>query len=149
MGLTTRAMDSPPTFADRLRTLLASRAMTKERLATKIRRQRRTVSNWVTPDMDKRTEPKASDILAICNLLNVSADYLLGNSDTESGLTPGTFIVDVDAMNELPKDDKWRSPVPRRPRIVTLDELQRLIADMDSLRPQPTGGPAQPQAKGA
>lgn len=79
-------------------------------------------------------DPPAKVIVAACRLYSVSADYLLGLSDHEHGLAPGSWIVDLDraaaveAGTERWTERRYAWPVPRRFKVldsVAFDEMER------------------------
>jgi transcriptional regulator with XRE-family HTH domain len=119
-------MNQRPNIDERLRSLLGARSMTQEELATKIGRQPRTVSNWLSGG----TQPRAEDIVLLADAFGVSADFLLGRVDGENGLVPDMWIVDEDkvarAMREPGPAPAVAWKVPRRSRIVTIEEATRI-----------------------
>ena len=69
--------DYPPCFASRLEELLISLDISNRQFALKTGVAEHYISYWIN---GVRTI-KMEDIVAICNLYNVSADWLLGLSD--------------------------------------------------------------------
>ena len=141
----TLAMPHPPSIAARLRILRNLRGLTKEQLARRLRVQPRTLLNWET-EQPSGTEPKASDIVKLCDALDTCADYLLGRVDTLSGLTPGTWIVDEDlersALDGASERTNVAWRVPRRTRIVTDSEATQLDAAIERARKRQARGDA-------
>jgi transcriptional regulator with XRE-family HTH domain len=116
-------MQSPIDFAERLRVALARRRRNKAWLAASLGIEEKTAGNWARG----QTEPKATDIAAICAVLGVSADYLLGRAEHECGLTSGTHLVDTDAFRQRHDEDgPWRVKIPKNPIIVDDDGLRKL-----------------------
>ena len=99
-------MPTPPDFAARLRATRAARKIEKTDLAAQIGVQVRTITSWEGGE----TEPTASLVAALANIFAVSADYLLGRVDSESGLTPGDFLVDLDAVEHPTHGEAKGSP---------------------------------------
>lgn len=61
-------------FGQRLSVLLDKNQMSAYRLAKKLDVHQTTIKNW----REGKCEPKASDIVNIATLFNVTCDYLLG-----------------------------------------------------------------------
>ena len=61
-------------FGQRLSVLLEKNQMSAYRLAKKLDVHQTTIKNWC----EGKCEPKASDIVNIATLFNVTCDYLLG-----------------------------------------------------------------------
>lgn len=66
--------DYPPCFASRLEQLLIENNKSNNWLSKKIYRSNQYISYWLSQE---RT-PKMEDIINICKLFDVSADWLLG-----------------------------------------------------------------------
>lgn len=64
----------PIQFRERLKAIMEERGMTQTAVAKAIGVLQLTVSNWVTG----KHEPSAYNIVAMCVLFGVSADWLLG-----------------------------------------------------------------------
>ena len=64
-------------FAKRLRALRADSGYKQSELADKLRMGAAAISKYETG----RSEPEFHDLVALCKIFNVSADYLLGLSD--------------------------------------------------------------------
>lgn len=128
------AVSTSPNFASRLRVLIADRNVTRAKVAEVARSKTRTVTDWLAG----KTEPAASRVAMLCDFFRVSADYLLGRSDVESGLAPGSIVIDEDAVASAKADPKnryafaWR--VPRRVRIVSQDEADRITKQVEEER---------------
>ncbi len=75
------------------------------------------------------TEPRASHIANLCDGLAVSADYLIGRADVESGLTPGFVLVDDDLLAKAERDPLHdydpAIPIPRRTRVLSPDDWKK------------------------
>ena len=118
-------MSSRPSIAQRLREVLAARKLDAQDLARAIKVSPRTMTNWTSGT----TEPRAEHIAMICDHLHVSADYLVGRVDLESGLVPGTWIVDLDEFDRPTGRQPLLTELPRRPRIVTRTVADQMAAD--------------------
>lgn len=68
------------TMGDRIKLALEMRNMKQKELAKRVGMTEVTISRYVTGDR----EPKADAIIAICNALCVSADWLLGMTRKEA-----------------------------------------------------------------
>lgn len=68
------------TMGDRIKIALEMRNMKQKELAKRVGMTEVTISRYVTGDR----EPKADAIIAICNALCVSADWLLGMTQKEA-----------------------------------------------------------------
>lgn len=82
-----------------------------------------------------QSEPRAFQIQKICDVYKVSADYLLGRSDLEHGLSPDSWIVDEEAVEVMRANPKGpRIPaifkVPRKARIIDIAETEKLQREL-------------------
>ena len=68
-------------FGDRLREKREERGMTQNQLAKELNTVRQNLSRWELGQF----EPSQDEIIEICKLLEVTADYLLGLED-ENGI---------------------------------------------------------------
>lgn len=85
-----------------------------------------SISNW-----ENGTFAPPSDVVAkLARHWRVSADYLVGLSDFPSGLAPDSWIVDLDAYENLPPGAPWSRKAPRRNRVVDYEELKAMEADV-------------------
>ncbi len=127
------------TFAERLRLLRQRIGLSQEQLGEKpgVDAAQGTVSSWESA----ATAPTVAQVIALRRLFKVSADYLLGIVDTETGLTPGTFITDEEAVAtrraELLSGVTIRkstvrtiNEVPERHRIISGEEARKLGAEL-------------------
>lgn len=73
-------------FAERLLIALRRRKMLQRDLAKALNMSQRAISKYVTGE----SLPPADRLGQIADVLNVSADWLLGRTDMESGFYPGT-----------------------------------------------------------
>lgn len=64
-------------FAERLRKILEEYKISRYKMAKDLNLSQQTVANWCYG----YNEPKAKQIVIICQYLDVSADYLLGLTD--------------------------------------------------------------------
>ena len=109
--------------ATRLRVLRAHHPeVTQVVLAEKLGRSQ----NFVHRCEKGTAQPDASDIVGICDLFGVSADYLLGRSDSTTGISPGMWMLDLDAIERPEPGRDWAVEVPRRHRFVDHREKERI-----------------------
>lgn len=126
------SMPSLPSVAERIRQLLAKHNLDVKDLAKSIRVAPRTVSSWKAGD----TEPGATHVALLCGAFKVSADYMLGRVESESGLTPGSVVLDLDAIDAIKRGDAADRevpigfPVPDRPHVVPAKEAARIASDL-------------------
>lgn len=76
-----------PIWSRRLAEMLNERGLTQAELADKTNGQvsASTITAWIAGDKNgKRTEPRTLGLLYVANSLQVSVDYLLGNTDIQS-----------------------------------------------------------------
>lgn len=100
--------------------------MSAKDLAQRVDVSPRTLADWESGS----TEPAACKVAALATVLDVSADYLLGRVDAELGIEPGTWIIDLDALEA--RKGAWCVRVPRRYRLVDYDEMRRLEDNRES-----------------
>lgn len=132
-------MPSTRLLAERLRSVIARRNLNYAAVAKRLGVDPKTVGNWARENDDpEQTEPTASNLLALCDMLEVSADFLLGRVDAEHGLPIGMAIIDDDALEASltdPKHDyRIGIPIPRRGRIVTMAEAEKIQRTADAER---------------
>jgi transcriptional regulator with XRE-family HTH domain len=109
--------------ATRLRVLRAQHPeISQVTLAELVGVSQHAVSRW---EMGK-IEPRAALLAKLCDVYGVSADYLLGRTDSPTGLSPGTWIVDLEKVAAPVLKEKWAAEVPRRHRIVDHAEMLRI-----------------------
>ncbi len=65
-------------FSERLRAIMEERGMVQTQVADEIGVLQNTISAWVTG----KHEPTAHNIVALCTLFGVTADWLLGMDGT-------------------------------------------------------------------
>lgn len=121
-------------FAERLRLLRGRLGSNQHDLAQRIGVAQTTVSSWE----QAKASPSVPELIALCNLFRVAADYLLGRADTEVGLAPDQWIVDeakVDELRSTPpnkrKKTHYATKVPRRARVCEFDEVERLRRELE------------------
>lgn len=111
------------TFATRLRVVRAQRPeITQQTVAEQLGCSQNAISKWEKG----MSQPSADHIAGICDLFGVSADYLIGRTDSPTGLTPGQWIIDLDAVERPDPLVPWAAEVPRRHRIVDHREKERI-----------------------
>ena len=99
-------------FVSRLRELLDEKEITQKELSSRIGVSEVTVSRYLSGDRTPRTDV----INSISNFFNVSADYLLGNSDIrnpykeapeqKSNEDIDLWLSKTDGYKELPEEDR-------------------------------------------
>lgn len=98
-------------FVSRLRELLDEKEITQKELSSRIGVSEVTVSRYLSGDRTPRTDV----INSISNFFNVSADYLLGNSDIRNPYKEAPENTDedidlwlskTDGYKELPEEDR-------------------------------------------
>lgn len=119
--MTTTPQPNSEQFATRLRTVRVSRKVTQSHLSELTGCSQNAISSW-----ERGVFPSASALAAICQALNVSADYLLGLCEHETGLPAGLFILDEDAIAQAKAGDAFAFQIPLRPRVATFAEVQDL-----------------------
>ena len=101
-------------FVSRLRELLDEKEITQKELSSRIGVSEVTVSRYLSGDRTPRTDV----INSISNFFNVSADYLLGNSDIRNPYKEAPeqktdedidlWLSKTDGYKELPEDDRLK-----------------------------------------
>jgi transcriptional regulator with XRE-family HTH domain len=92
-----------------------------------------TIGDWENDEGN--SSPTWKQIVALCKLFSVSADYLLGLSESESGLASDAFIVD-EAAEAARRADPAADPhrvlmkVPRRHRVIDYETAQKLRKEL-------------------
>lgn len=99
-------------FVSRLRELLDEKEITQKELSSRIGVSEVTVSRYLSGDRTPRTDV----INSISNFFNVSADYLLGNSDIRNPYKESPeqktdedidlWLSKTDGYKELPEEDR-------------------------------------------
>jgi transcriptional regulator with XRE-family HTH domain len=118
--------DRKSVVATRLRVLRAQHPeITQVVLAERVGVSQNAVHRWEAG----LSEPRAEHIAAACDLFGCSADYLLGRTDSTTGLEPGTWIIDLEKVATPVAGEKWAVEVPRRHRIVDHTEMLRIEKD--------------------
>ena len=114
--------DQNNTFAERLRMLRAQRQLSQEDLAARAGVQQSVIGKWERG----RSAPTAPRLKRLCIVLGVSSDYLIGLSDYHSGLTPGSWVVDLGALEREDPGDRWAAEIPQKHVVVDVKEKNRL-----------------------
>lgn len=110
-------------FAMRLRVIRAQHPeISQATLAGLVGVAQHTISKWERG----LTEARATEIAKLCDVFAVSADYLIGRSDSPTGIDPGMWLIDLDAGDSNRPDRPSAIEVPRRHRIVDHREKERL-----------------------
>ncbi len=115
-------------FAERLRLLRKRLDLNQADLAKKIGVGQSTISDW---ERGEKAAPSVPELNALCNLFGVAADYMLGRSDSETGLAPDQWIIDEAAVEALRANKKLRGvtyafKVPRRVKIYDHEAVEKL-----------------------
>lgn len=112
-----------PLIAQRLRELRARHSLTQQQVGAACGRDASTIGDW-----EKGSSAPPADIVAVlAQTFRVSPSYLIGVSDFESGIAPGSYLVDLDAYER--NDPIWWAKVPPRHRIVDGETHQRMLAE--------------------
>lgn len=112
------------TFATRLRVLRAQHPeMSQSAIADLVGVSQHAISRW---ELGK-SEPRVAEIAKLCDAYGVSADYMIGRSESPTGLEPGMWIVDLDPASHRSTDPREQAAieVPRRHKIMTRMEKDR------------------------
>jgi transcriptional regulator with XRE-family HTH domain len=112
----------PSPFAERLRLHRTRRGWNQSDLGKRVGVSQATISEWEL----SKAAPTVPDLLSLCALLDVSADYLVGRSDYEQGLAPDTWLIDLDEVDQPTRGGLWCVKVPRRVRLVDYREMRRI-----------------------
>lgn len=100
-------------FSDRVKSLRTELNLTQKELANKINSSASKVGMW---EAGKR-DPGTDDLIILCEIFNVSTDYILGNSDIRNpyeskqekkveGTNIDLWLSKTDGYKELPDEDK-------------------------------------------
>lgn len=117
-------------FAARLRALASRERLTQMQVAEIAAVSQSTAGTYLRGE----SAPGVVELARLCRHFKVSADYLLGLSDFQSGLSPDSWIIDLDEV-ENPRDDRqWCVKVPRRARIVDYNEMRRIETETEAKR---------------
>lgn len=115
--------DRQSVVATRLRVLRAHHPeLSQTALAELVGVSQHAVSRW---EMGK-SEPRAAEMSRLCDAYGVSADYLLGRTNSTTGLEPGRWIVDLDAVERHERGEHWAVEIPRRHKVVDHREKERI-----------------------
>lgn len=99
----------PHTFAERLRTLMTLRKVSREELSEALDVPVSTLGTWIRPDLDKRGLPYVPDFYDLARVakhFGVAADYLCGLAEEASGLKPGMWILDQRMVDEIERAER-------------------------------------------
>ena len=122
-------------FAERMRDLRRRRGIDQDVIAKATGCSVRTVYGWESGT----TDPPASAILLIADVLGITTDYLLGRSDTEQVLAPQTWLVDVDLVDAIKAgrvepSTIWATPVPDRHITLSSTQYAQLAREIAAKR---------------
>lgn len=121
------AMHTPETttFAERLQLHRKRLGLSQDALSDAVGVAQDTISKW---ERGKTSAP-VTELLKLCDLFKVSADYLTGRSNHETGLPIGMFLVDMDAAEEAIELDDLAVQVPQRPALMTYEEVLKIYKE--------------------
>lgn len=112
-------------FAERLRIHRQRASLSQAELADRLGKSQASVSEWERAG----SGPQVHELLQLCTLFDVSADYLIGRADHPHGLPSGLFLIDLDKVEgEHVPDEDWGFQIPRRARVVDWAEVRRIQA---------------------
>jgi transcriptional regulator with XRE-family HTH domain len=126
----------PPTprqsiVATRLRVLRAQRPeITQTVLAERIGKSQNAIYKWE----QGVTEPRAADIVGICDVFGVSADWLVGRTDSQTGIAPGQWLIDIEAVESPDAGRAWAIEIPRKHKLVDHTEKERIRTEVAKRR---------------
>lgn len=109
-------------FVSRLRELLDEKEITQKELSSRIGVSEVTVSRYLSGDRTPRTDV----INSISNFFNVSADYLLGNSDIRNPYKEAPEKTDEDIDLWLSKTDGYKE-LPEEEREIISSIAKKLL----------------------
>lgn len=89
-------------FAERVKAMREKQNLTVTQLAAKLGIQKTRISMWET----NGTVPRQEMLLKLCNLFNVSADYLLGNDRTDGGNPHNEKIYSIQRLLDTLNDSE-------------------------------------------
>lgn len=115
------------TFSERLLLLRNRHRMTQIELAARTGIAASTISDY---ELEKFNGPGVEELRTLCNFFHVSADFMIGRSPYEHGLSPDQFVVDLDVFEQRPEDATWSVKVPRRAEIVDHARHVEMKADV-------------------
>lgn len=87
------------------------------------------------------SSPGVLELARLCRHFKVSADFLLGLSDFQSGLSPDSWLVDLDEVNNPRAGRPWCVKVPRRALVVDYEEMRRIETETEAKRRGKRGKP--------
>lgn len=110
------------TFAERLLLHRKRRGMSQDALSDAIGVAQDTISKWERG----RASAPVGELIKLCALFGVSADYLIGRVDGEHGLPVGMFLVDLDAIEDPREGETWAQQIPQRPALMSYDQVKAI-----------------------
>lgn len=120
----------PSLFSERFKLVRSRLGLNQIELGKKLGCSQATVSDYETG----KSVCSITELVAMCNLANVSADWLIGRSDFEHGLAPDQWIADEDAIAELRANPKQKArvafKVPRRMRLLDHEDYEALKREL-------------------
>ena len=105
--------------AERIRQCRAKARLSQAEVADRLGVSQNKVGTWERAE----ASPSILEAAQLCVLFDVSLEYLAGRSDSPTGLTPGTWLIDLDLVEKPVPEETWRAEVPRRHRIVSYSEM--------------------------
>lgn len=123
-------MPSVPNFPERLRFHRLKLKLSQEQLGDKIGVSQNAIGTWERGE----SSPQIPELLQLCDLFDLAVEYLTGRSDFEHGLSPDSWIIDLDKVENPVDGDDWSYKVPRRMRIATYEEMRKIEDSVNAAR---------------
>lgn len=117
--------------ATRLRVLRAQRPeITQVILGQRLGCSQNAIHKWE----QGVSEPRAATIAGICDVFGVSADWFLGLTDSQTGIAPGQWLIDLEAVESPDPGRPWATEIPRRHKLVDHTEKERIKSQVNQRR---------------
>lgn len=112
-------------FHERFRMCRARAQMSQDEVAERLQVSQNAIGTWERGE----SQPQVEHIERACRLFGVSANWLCGISESETGLPIGLFLVDLDAAEKPTELETWAVQIPQRPALMTYEQVQKIYAD--------------------
>lgn len=112
-------------FHERFRMLRARAQLSQGQVAESLGVSQNAVGTWERGE----SQPQVEHIHAMCTLFKVSADWLVGISNHETGLPIGMFLVDMDGAEDPREMETWATQIPQRPALMSYDEVRKIYSE--------------------
>lgn len=109
------------TFKERLKELRTQRKLSQQELADKINLTKQTISQY---ERGVR-EPDYENLSALCDVFNVSTDYMLGKDDVTMRLLDADGIKAIDAYYTNPETARLAQEMFEDPQMRSLYHMKR------------------------